>query len=399
MLTAGGVAAAAPTDQLERYLDLPLVNRDAATSPGGVNPELPYDRATLAQLLDRARREGVEPQRYAALLYQFWLVDVTEAAGIDLASWDPRAGVSANRENLVRSYSYYEQLQLHHRELQWAGMGGLVGADFGGGLVDFELTTNIYDLPGIAQTANAIVGRTLHELGPEAVEMLPEGLRALARAGATITAEDLRYIIGWILVMQKNIFSDLMPMHRAYVTQGVGAIEEMHAAGLFGGRILGAWHDIASGSPDRIASGNAALLNREQSTVIGDQWDLVRAYKGDVGEAVTYLSTVAGSPSVAGVIAPRYFDSIEIGQPLPDGRTAVLTTPLPDWNWSVYEKRWAYITAELLPKYRNMVDNNWPELEARLRVPFEVQLELGRPTRNIPQIMSTALEHTEVTIS
>lgn len=399
VLTSGAMASAAPSDQLDRYLDVPLVNRDAAAGPGGVNPVLPYDRETLAHLLDRARQEGIEPHRYAALLFQFWLVDVTEAAGIDLASWAPRAGVAANRENLIRSYSYYQQLQLHHRELQWAGMGGLVGADFGGGLLDFQLTTNIYDLPGIQQTANAIVSRTLHELGPEAVNLLPEGLRALARAGATITAEDLRYIIGMILVMQKNIFSDLMPMHRAYVTEGLPALEEMHAAGLFGNRILGAWRDIASGNPHRIGAGNATLLNREQLTVIGEQWNTVRDYKGDVGQAVTYLSTVAGSPSVAGVISPRYFHSIELSRPLPDGRTATLTTPLPNWNWSVYEERWTYITAELLPKYRDMVDNHWPELAARLSVPFEIQLEQGRPTRNIPQIMSTALAHTEVTIT
>ncbi len=54
--------------------------------------------------------------------------------------------------------------------------------------------------------------------GPQAVNSLPGGLRALARVGAEITADDLRRVQGQILVMQKNIFSDLMPMHRAYVS-------------------------------------------------------------------------------------------------------------------------------------------------------------------------------------
>ena len=161
------------------------------------------------------------------------------AAGIDLASWNPRAGVSANRQNLVRSYRFYENLQLSHRELQWAGMGGLVGADFGGGLLDFELATNIYDFARLQPIANAIVGQTNTTLGPVFVDKLPRGLRALARVGATISADDLRKIQGDILVMQKNIFSDLMPMHRAYVVGGLPALDEMHRAGLFD--VTGHW--------------------------------------------------------------------------------------------------------------------------------------------------------------
>lgn len=85
-----------------------------------------------------------------------------------------------------------------------------------------------------------------------------------------------------ILVMQKNIFSDLMPMHQAYVDEGLSALEEMQRAGLFGHDVLDAWRDVASGDPDRIAQGNAALLQREQGVIIRDQWDRVRAYKGDV---------------------------------------------------------------------------------------------------------------------
>src|SRR5690348_16521019 len=83
-----GAAPAVAASDLDRYLDLPLVNRDAARSPGGVNPELPYDHAELGRLLDEARAEGVAPARYAALLYQYWLVDATEKAGIDLRRWD-----------------------------------------------------------------------------------------------------------------------------------------------------------------------------------------------------------------------------------------------------------------------------------------------------------------------
>lgn len=382
-----------------RYLNLPLVNRDMGVAPGGVNTELPTDLPTLSRLLDQARRDGYPPTSYAALLFQYWLADTTQAAGIDLARWDPRAGVAANRENLVKSYTFYEQLQLHHRELQWAGMGGLVGADFGGGLLDFDLATGIYSFPGMANLANQIVTRVDDALGPGGIALLPEGLRALSRAGQTITPDDLRYIQGQILVMQKNIFGDLMTMHRAYVSKGLPALEEMRRADLFGDNIMNAWRDIASGNTDRIANGNAILLQREQGVAIKAQWDQTRAYKGDIGEAVTYLSTVAGSPSVAGVLPPRQFHSVQMSRVLPDGRTATLHTPLPDWNWSVYEQRWDYITSQLLPKYKVLVNDHWPQLAAELQVPYEQQLDSHRPLNNIPGILQSALAATSVTYS
>ncbi|WP_194818471.1 hypothetical protein [Nocardia sp. XZ_19_385] len=391
------VAPAGATADLDRYLDLPLVNRDAASSPGGVHPELPYEADRLRELLDSARQQGVEPVRYAALLSQYWLVDATTKAGIDLRSWNPRAGVTANRDNLIKSYQYYENLQLGHRELRWAGMGGQVGADFGGGLVDFELLGTVYDLPGISEAARTVLGAVRNAAGPQAVAMLPPGLAALAEAGPNITPEDLNYINGMILVMQKNIFSDLMPMHDAYVSEGLPALEEFQAAGLFGPDIMSAWRDVASGDEDRIATGNRALLRREQQWAVSAQWDQVRGYKGSVGEAITYLSGAAGSPSVAGVVPPREFHPIRMPVTLADGRPGLLTLPLPDWNWSVLDSRWDYITSELLPKYQAQVQSNWPALESAMRVPYPVQLESKRPLLNIPQLLIAAARQLTVT--
>ncbi|WP_194832288.1 hypothetical protein [Nocardia sp. XZ_19_369] len=395
-----GLAATAPATaagEVDRYLDLPLVNRDAATSPGGVNPELPYDAAELRGLLDEARGQGVAPTRYAALLYQYWLVAATNKAGIDLRSWDPRAGVEANRNNLIRSYRYYEDLQLNHRELQWAGMGGQVGADFGGGLLDFELMGNLYGLPGLSESARGIIAAVDQAAGPQAVAQLPRGLMALAEAGSQITPEDLRYLIGLILVMQKNIFSDLMPMHEAYVTEGLPALAEFQAAGLFGADIMEAWRGVASGDYDRIAAGNGTLLRREQEWVIGAQWDAARGYKGSVGEAITYVSGAAGSPSVAGVAPPREFHPVRIPFTMADGRPALLTLPLPEWNWSEFGPRWEYITSELLPKYKFQVENNWPALEAVMRTPYEIQMESHRPLLNIPQLLDSAARQIQIT--
>ncbi|MCM6777432.1 hypothetical protein NDR87_29215 [Nocardia sp. CDC159] len=391
--TAGTAVAA---DDLDRYLDLPLVNRNAAQGPGGVDPELPYDGAELARLLDEARARGVAPTRYAALLYQYWLVDVTNKAGIDLAAWNPRAGVQANRDNLIKSYRYYEDLQLAHRELQWAGMGGQVGADFGGGMIDFDLMTNIYDLPGLSDAARTVVGAVEQAAGPQAVAMLPEGLRALALAGPRLTPEDLRWTLGMILVMQKNIFSDLMPMHDAYVTGGLPALAEFEAAGLFGADIMNAWRDVASGDRDRIAAGNGVLLRREQQWAVGAQWDETRAYKGSIGEAITYLSGAAGSPSVAGVVPPREFRPVRIPFIANNGAPMELVLPLPSWNWASFDDRWDYITTELLPKYKFQVENNWPALEATMRTPYEAQLESHRPLLNLPQLLLSAAQQLRV---
>lgn len=398
-LHAGGIAAATPHATSPAYVDLPLTNRDASAGPGGVNPTLPEDRTAVRDALDAARAAGLPPHRYAALLQQYWLLDATEAAGIDLAAWDPRTGAQANRTNLIRSYRYYENLQLAHRELQWAGLAGLVGADFGGGMLDLQLGGDIFGLPGIAQQANSIISGVVDALGPQVLDQLPAGLPAVARVGASISPQEIHQVIGMILVMQKNIFSDLMPMHRAYLTDGMPALAEMRAAGLFGDDILAAWQDIASGDAQRIAHGNATLLDREQRVVIGRQWDEVRAYRGDVGLALTYLSTVAGSPSVSGVKPPREFDPVILYGTASDGRSIALTLPLPNWNWSVLPERWRYIDGQVLTGYTALVNGDWPALEVELREPYEVRIEQHRPLLSIPGILESAIRATRVTVS
>ncbi|GAC56915.1 hypothetical protein GOHSU_14_00820 [Gordonia hirsuta DSM 44140 = NBRC 16056] len=396
--TALITAPATAAGPLQQYLDLPTVNRDAAHGPGGIHPALPTDVPTLRKLVDEARASGVAPTSYRALLLQYWLASSTKRAGIDLKSWNPRAGVTANRGNLIKSYRYYEDLQLAHRELQWSGMAGMVGADFGGGLADFELATNVFEFARLQPIANAIVTETNRTLGPVFVDKLPEGLRALARVGAVISPADLRKVQADILVMQKNIFTDLMPQHRAYIDGGLPALREMYTAGLMDDQIMRAWEQIASKEPSAVAAGNARLLQREQGEVIKDQWDAVRNYKGDVGMALTYATTVAGSPSVAGVVPPRSFHPLKVSGTLADGRTAVLTLPLATWNWSVYPERWEYITEQLLPKYKYLVDHNWASLRAQLSVPYETQFESHRPIWNIAPTLQSALDTMKVEI-
>lgn len=391
------LAPAAGAQDLDAYLGLPLTNRLSNVEAGGVNASLPHDLRTLELLVSEARQSGRPATSYAALLLQYRLVQSTQEAGIDLASWNPFDGFTANRQNMIKSYRYYQDFQLSNRELQWAGMGGQVGGDFGGGIADIEWATQLYDTPGVQQTARDIINSVEAAFGPEAVAQLPAGLSVLADRAGDITTEDLYWFVTQVVVMQKAIFSDLMPMHYVYKYEGIAGLEEMHRAGLFGDDIMEAWHDVASGDPDRIAHGNMTLLNREQGWVVSDMWDGVRAYKDGLGEAFTYLMTLAGSPSVAGVPALRDHNPVRLSGTLPDGRQATLHTPLPTWDWSVYEQRWDYVTTQLLPRYRHEVEHNWPVLEAKLRVPYEQQFESARATNRIPEILGSVLRSTYVT--
>lgn len=140
--------------------------------------------------------------------------------------WAPRAGVAANTTNLERSYDRYLAFQRDHRELQWAGMGRLSGADFGGGLLDMDIMATVYRINGVQPLAQQIVAGIRDAAGQDAVDQLPSALRALATM-PELTSSDMDYIIGEILGMQKAIFCDLMPMHQAYVDGGLPALQEM----------------------------------------------------------------------------------------------------------------------------------------------------------------------------
>lgn len=391
-------APVASAHELTQYLGLPLTNRLSDVEPGGIHRALPTDAVTLGSLVDQARESGRPAHTYAALLLQYRLAQATEDAGIDLATWNPFDGFTANRSNMLKSYRYYQDFQLEHRELQWAGMGGQVGGDFGGGIADIEWVTQLYETPGVQQAAREVFTTVEDAFGPDAVAQLPGGLRVLAERAGDITTDDLYWFVTRVVVMQKAIFSDLMPMHYVYAHDGVRGLEEMHRAGLFPDDIMNSWYDVASGDPDRIARGNSTLLNREQGWVVGGMWDDVRGYKDGLGEAFTFLMTLAGSPSVVGVPPLRNYKPLTVEGVLPDGRAATLHTPVPGWDWSKYEQRWAYVTTELLPRYRHEVEHNWPVLEATLRMPYEQQFEAARATARIPEILDAVARSTYITV-
>lgn len=393
-------AAPASAAGYERYLDLPLTNRFADKHGGGVNKALPTDLAQLTRLVTAARASGTDPHRYAALLFQYRLVQATTGAGIDLAGWNPDQGFHAMRGNMIKSYRYYEDLQINHRNLQWAGMAGLVGADFGGGIADVVTMSDIYAIRGLQPLAAQIIEAVTRVAGLGFIGIFPKGLQTLAYSADKITPADLAWFSKRILVMQKAIFSDLMPLHVAYVRDGLKGIDEFGRAGLIDDGVRNAWRDIASGDRTRVAAGNETLLRREQYNVVGWQFDDVRNYrKADgVGAALTYAMTLAGSPSIAGVPALRNFIPFTYTTKLADGRTLNVKTPIADWDWSVFDMRWRYVTTELLPRYADMVNNRFGQLVATMKVPYETQFESHRPVFNLHKILGDAAAHTVVDV-
>ncbi|MER5837247.1 hypothetical protein ABT116_42410 [Streptomyces sp. NPDC002130] len=194
-----------------------------AEAAGGLHPLLPSDSATLRSLVDAARASGVDPYRYQTLLKQYWLAVGTESAGIDLASWTPFDGVHANLGNLTNTFQFYERLQLEHRELQWAGMGGMVGPAFAGGLLDLDYGRVVLEVQAISE-AMALVWREVDRVGSPITTSMgaPEDIAALLQVGHEIRPEDVMWFQGKVIAMSKHIFSDLIPMHMAWVHDGNG---------------------------------------------------------------------------------------------------------------------------------------------------------------------------------
>ncbi|MFI6642951.1 hypothetical protein [Streptomyces sp. NPDC050504] len=337
------VAAASQALSAQLPLDLPLTNAQGELG-GGVNPALPTDRATLESLLGQARAQGVEPKRYAALLWQYWLVRATGTAGIDLTTWEPARGVIANDATVAAVYGYYGKTFLAHPDLQWSGMANMIGPAF---------TAGFKDLGSMADIA-ALVSGNVRALPSEVQKALPADVRRLAEGKVSLPSDQLRWFESKFLAMQKHIFMDQGAMHEAYLGGGVAAVEEMRAAGLVDDNAVGAWRDIASGDATAVQRGNTALLNREQNQIIDRQWGEMYARDGAVGAVMTYGMTVGGAASIPNTRTPGKYKPLVLSANLLIGRVN-LTTSLPNFNISNNAERWAYITKDTLPAYQKLL--------------------------------------------
>ncbi|MEV5651670.1 hypothetical protein AB0L57_25755 [Nocardia sp. NPDC052254] len=375
------------------YLDLPVVNGDGAAA-GGLNPELPSDVSTLRAAIDGARADGVAPRHYSALLHQYWLVVATGNADIDLAAWDPNLGVAANSRTFTQVYVNYLRLTNAHPEFQWTGLAGLAGGSFASGFFDMSDVTTILSVPGIHQLG-AAVADLLRITPPQLVDLLPGDIRLLAAEGSRLTSDDLSWFRARLMIMQKHIFLDQVPMHEAYAAEGLPAIEEMYAAGVLDRNAVQAWRSLDSGTAAGADDALMRMTDREQNQIIADQWDATSEGRGAMGRVLTYVSTVAAKPAVPGVRAPGVFAPTTVSAVM-DGHTVSLRTPLPSFNWADRDQRWTYITGDLVPCYSRLQAN--PGFAHRvLSVPFAEDLAAGRLLTRLPDLLADMTSQWQLT--
>lgn len=375
------------------YLDLPAVNGDGSGG-GGLNPALPLDPESLRTALDQARAAGIAPRRYATLLHQYWLAVATRNADIDLAAWDPNRGVAANSRTFTQVYVNYFRLNNQHPDYYWVGLAGLAGGSFASGFFDMGDVGAMISVPGIHQLGDAVAD-LLRGTPPELLNLLPSDMRTLGAEGARLTTEDLVWYQTRLLIMQKHIFIDQVPMHEAYAAEGIAGVEEMYQAGVLDENAIQAWRGIESGTPEGLADAAVRMTDREQNQIIADQWDVTSRGRGAMGRVMTYVSTVAGKAAVPGVRAPGVFAPTTLTADV-GGRAVSLRTPLPDFNWADRETRWNYIVNDLLPSYLAMVAN--PAIaKPVLAEPFSEKLVHGRLVMRLPDVLADVSSQWQLT--
>ncbi|GAA4261022.1 hypothetical protein [Dietzia aurantiaca] len=376
--------AAAPLDVVE---DNPHGERG-----GGFASSLPTDSATLRPMLDRARASGVDPARYATLARQYWLAVGAEKAGIDLQHWVPERGLAANLDNVDKVYVNYLRLANSRDDYFWTGMAGFAGMSFAAGFWDLEEVGQLLTVPAVHQLGTA-VGGALHDLPWELAREMPEDVRLLATVGPTLTRADIDWYLHRLLVMQRHIFMDMIPAHEAYAAEGLSAVEELAAGGAYDEYGVDAWRMVDAGGPANLAEALVRMASREQNQIIADQWDATAAGRDavmgrdDVGRVLTYITTVGGSPDIPGARSLGQFRPLTV-QAEVDGRPMTVHTPLPAFNWADRGPRWEYIEQDLVPRYRELVQDRPAEAEQVLGVVFRERAEQNRILRRLPEFLT-----------
>ncbi|MGW6120222.1 hypothetical protein ACWFRF_14355 [Nocardia sp. NPDC055165] len=367
------------------YLDLPALN-GVGEYGGGLHPALPSAQQPLRDALTQARDDGIDPARYATLLHQYWLVVATDNAAIDLEAWAPERGVAANSATFSQVYVNYFRLAATRSDLYWAGMAGIAGASFAAGFFDVGDVAGGVSVGGIHELGNAVAD-LLRATPPELLAGVPADISGLAALGPRLTAADLAWYQTRLMIMQKHIFIDLVPMHEAYLADGMAGIEEMSAAGLLDDGMRTAWAGIDGGTEAGRGDALVAMADREQNQIIADQWDVTARGRAGMGRVLTYVTTVAGKPAVPGTRAPGVYAPVTVWSPIAAGRPMGLRTPLPAFNWADRETRWDYIAADLLPRHLDLATDA-ARAGTVYREPFTVKLGRGRMLARLPDIIA-----------
>lgn len=369
-----------PADWLDAVAD----NADGE-SAGGYCSTLPTDRAVLREALDQARASEFPAQRYATLARQYWLAVAAEHAGIDLDAWHPAAGLAANLDTVDKIYINYLRLASSREEFYWVGMAGLAGLSFAAGFWDLDMIGSILSLPVLHQLGNGIAD-SLAGLPWQLVEELPRDVQLLATHAPRLTQADVDWYLQRLLAMQRHIFMDMVTMHEAYAAEGLPAIEELAASGDYDERIVGAWGDVAAGTPESLARAIIAMADREQNQIVADQWDATSG-ASDAGRTLTYITTIGGSPDVPGSSPLAVFRPLSVTAPV-NGRRARLHTALPAFNWADRQPRWEYIAGDMVPAYLSLMQQRPAEARAVLGVDFRARAAQNRIAARLPAFLA-----------
>ena len=291
------------------------------------------------------------PTRGPEELRDYWLNIAAQNAGIDMSTWDPTLGANQLRPVIEDVYTYYGNLYLNNPYMQWAGMANMVGPAFAAGFQDLAM---------FRDWARAVAGQ------PGA----PDFLQVLAHC----TDAELRFYEVTLLDMQKNIFVDQAVMHEAYLGGGMDAIRELQAAGIIDSETVNAWADIdegrRTGDMDLLEQGNTNLLLREQHDIIESSYQAMYHHNPPLGQAITYVMTAVGEPSIPGAQSYPDYNPLTIstgvgvgpgsifGFDNPIQGTAEIRTPFPDGNIANFDTRWDYITNDTLPAYQELLRND-----------------------------------------
>lgn len=378
-------APAAPVTAIHaHFLDVAEDNSDGELA-GGFATQMTTDQAELRAALDSARAAGVAPERYSTLTRQYWLAVGADNAGIDPAEWDPARGLAANLDTVDKVYVNYLRLYNSHDGFWWTGMAGLAGMSFAAGFWDLDEVGGLISLPGVHDLGTA-VGGALNGAPWELAEDVPRDVHLLATAGPTLTQSDVDWYLHRLLIMQRNIFMDMVPMHEAYAAEGLAAVNELAASGAYDDYGLEAWQMLDESTPESRSEALMRMASREQNQIIADQWDLTAAGRGDFGRVLTYITTVGGAPDVPGAKALGEFRPLSVRGDV-NGQPTVLHTPLPGFNWADREPRWDYIEQDLVPAFRSLVRDRPAEVPRYLGVQFRPQAEQNRILVRMPEFI------------
>jgi uncharacterized protein YukE len=358
--------------QSEEFRQWALANPEAAKAA--------MDAAADSGLIDKNSPE------YADFLSGYWNNQAMLEMGIDPTTWDTSLGTEANWETIRSVYDFYGQAYLANPDLQWAGMANMIGPSFAGGFRDMAMMRDL---------AQQILNNPAANIPVPVLDQIEQL--------AGMTDQEIRFYEVSMLDMNKEIFLDQARQHQAYLNGGLAEINRLQESGAIDAGTAQAWADIDSGDPDRIQEGNTALLYREQNEIIADDYDTMRSHPG--GEAMTYMVTLAGEPSIPGARSyPEVFPyTFSVESPGPqnvpftnwDNPTQFrtdFTTGFPDGNIANADQRWELIRQDTLPAYQNLLATDPDRAAQIIGSNFDDRVDQYRPTNNIPQIMDRFLD-------